>query len=285
MSDPPRLSTRDANSMEAMLLRSAEGDDPPAGAHKRMLVALSLGTEALLSAGTASGTAAASGAGSGLAFAVAKWAGIGIAAGALTVTAVHVAGPTRQATAVSPAPPEAVAIVGPARPGPAPPSLAPAATAAPVAAEGQPELSPEAPKETRFPRAPTGEAPMVAARSSKPTAVPAPLDSPAGRAMRDPLPTPPSLSDEVLALDGARDQLSRRQPAKALELLDRYDAAFPGGRLALEAKVLRIETLVARGDRASASRLAREFLAENPSSAHVGRVRSLLQSIEKGAVP
>lgn len=64
-----------------------------------------------------------------------------------------------------------------------------------------------------------------------------------------------SLSDEVKALERAHD-LASRDPAAALRELDRYRTRFPGGALAAEETVVRVQALLARGDDAKARALA-----------------------------
>jgi hypothetical protein len=87
--------------------------------------------------------------------------------------------------------------------------------------------------------------------------------------------TKPSLSDEVAMLDSARVAL-RADPRASLAQLDAYDARFPQGTLAPEAKLLRIEALLKSGDRPAAEALARPILESEPSSAYGRKVRYLL---------
>ena len=81
---------------------------------------------------------------------------------------------------------------------------------------------------------------------------------------------------ELEAIDNARRALSHGNAALASRLLDRYAARFPKQRLRAEATVLRVETLIARGDRSGASRLGKAFLQNNPKSPYARRVRSLI---------
>ena len=81
---------------------------------------------------------------------------------------------------------------------------------------------------------------------------------------------------ELEAIDNARRALASGNPALASRLLDSYQARFPKPRLRAEATVLRVETLIARGDRAGAARLGRAFLTSNPKSPYARRVRSLI---------
>jgi outer membrane protein assembly factor BamD (BamD/ComL family) len=61
-----------------------------------------------------------------------------------------------------------------------------------------------------------------------------------------------------------------------LSTLDEYARGFPHGALAPEASVLRIEALVAAGDRTAAMRAAQSFLQANPTSPYAQRIESLL---------
>jgi hypothetical protein len=81
---------------------------------------------------------------------------------------------------------------------------------------------------------------------------------------------------ELEAIDAARSALARGDHALASRLLDRYAARFPKPRLGAEATVLRIETLAARGDKKSAARLGKAFLARDPNGPYARRVRSLI---------
>lgn len=87
-----------------------------------------------------------------------------------------------------------------------------------------------------------------------------------------PSPSPPTLEAELAVLDRAREELGAGQVDAALASLDRYDA-LRGVHLALEARVLRIQALAARGERARAAALARELVAEHPDSPLAERAR------------
>jgi hypothetical protein len=90
---------------------------------------------------------------------------------------------------------------------------------------------------------------------------------------------PDPLGDEIAALDEARSALRNHQPANALSALDGYANRFPHGVLAPEATVVRVEALLAGGDRVQAARLGRAFLAAHPDSPLAVRVRSMLDSV------
>jgi hypothetical protein len=87
-----------------------------------------------------------------------------------------------------------------------------------------------------------------------------------------------SLGPEIAIIDAARTALSQRRPESALSLLDRYDAEFPHGGLALETSYLRVEALLALGDRDGANRLATRVLAAHPESVYAKRIRELFGS-------
>jgi outer membrane protein assembly factor BamD (BamD/ComL family) len=73
----------------------------------------------------------------------------------------------------------------------------------------------------------------------------------------------------------AKLALKDRDPQGALSALDEHDAAFPAGAYAEEAAVVRIEALVAAGDRPKAQRVADAFLRRFPESPYAQRVRGM----------
>jgi outer membrane protein assembly factor BamD (BamD/ComL family) len=79
-------------------------------------------------------------------------------------------------------------------------------------------------------------------------------------------------------LDQARSAMATGDPARALSTLDEYARGFPHGALAPEASVLRVEALVAAGDRPAAMRAAQSLLKANPTSPYAQRIESLLGS-------
>lgn len=85
---------------------------------------------------------------------------------------------------------------------------------------------------------------------------------------------PPSLSDEVAALDQARSVLASGDTARALSLLDAY-AHSGGKRLSAEATLLRIEALSRAGRRSEARAIAQRFVAKNVGSPLADRARQL----------
>lgn len=86
-----------------------------------------------------------------------------------------------------------------------------------------------------------------------------------------------SLSDELAALKRASSALGSGDPRSALTELDRYDQVLRGSKLRAEATVLRIEALARSGKTQAASRLAQQFVEQNPGSPLVDRARSFLE--------
>lgn len=86
-----------------------------------------------------------------------------------------------------------------------------------------------------------------------------------------------SLTEEVMALKRAREALAAGRPQKALTELNIYDQRFRGGRLSLEAEVLRIEALAQSGERKAAAARAASFLSAHPSSPYANRVRAIAE--------
>lgn len=92
---------------------------------------------------------------------------------------------------------------------------------------------------------------------------------------------PSALTREVRAIDVARAALDRGDAGGALAALDQHDRDFPAGPLRTEADVLRVDALVARGNRAAAKALAQQLLARDPASAHAKHLRSVVGEAEK----
>jgi hypothetical protein len=84
------------------------------------------------------------------------------------------------------------------------------------------------------------------------------------------------LTDELGALDHARLALSGGDARQALEELDAYDHRFPGGRLQIEAEVLRIDAFAKLGRKDIAHQRAEAFLKRHPNSVLATRVRAHL---------
>ena len=87
-----------------------------------------------------------------------------------------------------------------------------------------------------------------------------------------------TLGREVQALDAVRATLSVGDAAAALAMLDAYARRHPGGRLAIEAEVLRIDALVQSGRSDVAQRRAEAFLKRYPHSVLAPRVRTQIHN-------
>ena len=95
-----------------------------------------------------------------------------------------------------------------------------------------------------------------------------------------PLPRPAAtpaaalLTEELGALDHARLALVNGEGRRTLDELDAYDRRFPGGRLQIEAEVLRIDALAKLGRKEAARQRAEAFLRRHPNSVLATRVRA-----------
>jgi hypothetical protein len=86
------------------------------------------------------------------------------------------------------------------------------------------------------------------------------------------------LSKEVKALELAHRALAAHDPSSALRLLDRYRREFPSGALGSDATVLRVQALLAAGDRATAQRLADSYSTAHPDTPYARRIQDILRS-------
>lgn len=85
-----------------------------------------------------------------------------------------------------------------------------------------------------------------------------------------------SFDDELALVEQARTALASGDASSCLGVLDRYSRVIRGGVFEREVAVMRIEALLARGERARAKALGETFLAKNPNSPYTDRVRSLV---------
>lgn len=124
----------------------------------------------------------------------------------------------------------------------------------------------------------------VRSPASKATATAAPVGSAENAAAASARPEPSAVSssgaarlrEEVALMDRARRALAAGDAAGALVVLDQHQRSFPNGTLGQEAKLLRIEALARRGDRAAARALGQRFLSEHPDTPHRKRIESRL---------
>lgn len=247
MSDPRRLLDEGADSFEARLLRAGQGDAPSARNRRRVMAGL--GLSGVLSASVTASSAKASAQGwlSTSAAGGLRWVGGGALSAVAVWAGVHAVTPT------APAPVPA-------------PQRAPMAATLPA--------NPAASEQAREAPSVVAEADAVApmnevVRPGAARAV-APQRAATAEGAQD------SLSAELGALDGARRALLNHDASGALRLLDAYERRFPKRRLNTEASVLRIEALAARGDRDSAARMGKAFLARHPNGPYARRVSSLI---------
>jgi hypothetical protein len=81
--------------------------------------------------------------------------------------------------------------------------------------------------------------------------------------------------DELTLLQRARAH-ARSAPRRALALVAEHEAQFAGGMFVQEREVIAIEALLASNERATAQARAAAFMKRFPTSAHLRRVRAML---------
>ena len=87
----------------------------------------------------------------------------------------------------------------------------------------------------------------------------------------------PALDGEIRRLDRARAALTRGSSESALAELSAYETERKTTVLEREATVLRIDAMLAQGDREGARALARRYVAAHPGDPHARRLRKLLE--------
>lgn len=239
MKDPRRLLDFGADELELALLRAGDADRPRDAARRAAMVAAGLSGAAIASLPkTASGSA---GVISATRVAAWKWWLLG------AVSSVSLAGAGYWTTARR--------------------EPAVRAVAAPASAPSR-EQPPRADSSTNAPPppAPDAESALVPERTVPTPAAPraAPALSAAG------------IETQIALIDRARSAAASGQPRTTLAVLDEYQKRYPNGVLLQEATLLRVESLLALGDRSSATRLGKAFLAQHPRSALAPRIRSLV---------
>jgi hypothetical protein len=281
MSELTPLLSSTEDDLELLLLRSAEDDEPGAGALPRVAAALGIGAAALGVATTVVMAEQAALGGAAMAkpitlVSVLKWLGVGMTAGALVGGGAHVASRPSHVGAL-------------AHPVPAAPTIAAATPAelrdvAPVVVPPPPPVEPEIEEIPEKPAPARGGAASPAAPSPVTAVPPVAGASPHGSTASFESPPPAtsadrqasSLSEEVHSLDAARRELAAGHARSALTAIDAYRARFPQGSLRTEATVLRVEALLGSGDRAAAEREANAIVRAAPGSRHAARVLDLL---------
>jgi hypothetical protein len=265
MSDPSRLhEDAGADGFERALLQAGRHDREPSDGAERALAALGLASSAsALAASTAARTAATGSTSTGSA---AVGLSVKLVGAALLTTGLVVAGLLALG---GPSASSGVPAVVSASPQPNAPGMTHSGTSEPSQAEraAGDTVASDAVSVDDLPSAPApARSPVLVAarRATSPPVQTAP-------------PPAPSLAEELALVDEARAAIARGDSATAEIMLDAYDARFANGRLALEAKLARIEMLLARGDSAQARSLCEAFLRENPRTAYERRARALLR--------
>ena len=131
------------------------------------------------------------------------------------------------------------------------------------------DLDPAARQTTRT-RSPTGQlAPLHPLDSAPPPHEPTTRDPPPRSTSSTPSIKSPELGAELTLLRDARAALAGADPQQALRLLDAHQQRFPGGLLAEERMVLRVQALCDAGFTERAHQAAQEFTRAYPASPHL----------------
>ena len=257
MSDPKRLLT-EGNELEQQVLRSWGEVGPSSKARQRAL--------AIAGLGTALGVGAIAKAG-------AESAETSIAAKSVAWSAPWLAKAMAGILAIAAATTAVTLVMHPKT---SIPKAAPSVSEPPVPAPRQSDVV--APSSTEMPRSEASPAPVLQATPNlkqTPHNPPRPAATNALRASDSPSPSASGLGAQVTLLDSARRALEANDPTQALRALDTYNATYPSGALSQEAEALRIEALVKAGRLSAAKALASQFIAANPNSPLVRRIRNL----------
>jgi hypothetical protein len=270
MNDPNRLLEEGASGFERQLLSAALTDAPTREARTRLLVSLGV-AGATTTAAASAGGAGATGA---LSTATKAWALKSLCAVALTAAAgavtVRVVGSSAEHD------PGAASAVSTVLATPAPravePVAVPVAQSAPSPMDSSPERPSPVPPRSAARSRPLATAPRVV---TAPTASAPPEASPEAEAFSRPE-WSSRLGEETAALDAARTALRAGRVPETLALLDECARRFPSGLLQPEASAVRVEALLAIGDRAGAETVARALVATAPVTFAAHRVKAML---------
>jgi len=259
------------------LLESARVDAPSKSAFARTAASIGVVGAGMVLSGavhgaTASGaTAVASTAKAGVTstLVIAKWFLIGAVTGSAFSTAAYVAMPPRNTAPAAVQAPTTITNISPPVPAPRPkaPPLPEPLTDPPPAVQRPPEAR-------AMESAPSQEPRSVILPALPSTSTIAPPSADQGSLLRD----------EVAMIDAARAALESRESSTALSILNRYDTRVRTHVLDREARLLRIDALVQSGDRASAARLAQDYLNDLPNDPHAARLRAISASA-RGTAP
>ncbi len=254
-----------ADDFELELIRSAQQDVPSAGAKLKVLSMVATGVAVAGAAHAAAVTVSSKAVATGSAGAAATTGGQSIVTSSVGKAATlsllkwlgagAIAGTVLSAGATAVMPDRSAAIA---------PRVAQAVATAPGIGQPARKLA-GAPNEVPAPETDSDEAPSDVA---PPPSAGAPK---------------PGVVDELKLLDDARKAVAVGDARAALAALDARQKRHGAGTLGPEAEVLRVEALAAAGQRQAAVVRAQGFLAQNPSSPHAGRVRSLLARLRAEA--
>jgi hypothetical protein len=243
---PAQLRVVGATDLERRMLNAAARELPSVELTRRMEQALGIGLAASAAAAAATAAAKTAAAGTGAAVAgasTATWPALSIGLVALAVTGAVVGVEWSNGHRAS-APASGRTVAAATVPAPAAPEL-PALDGPPLVAATSVEHPASAHAQHRSARGPAA---------------------------------PSDLRGQIALLDAARASVASRADARALALLDRYDASYPAGAFRPEASALRIEALGSLGRTAQARTLAQRFLAahaDSPLADRVARVSGL----------
>ncbi len=244
MTDPSRWNEEGADDFERSLLGSAKSDRMPEASRHRIAAALATVTVAgTLEATTSTSTTTGGLLGTAKLVLISAMIAIGAAA---AVYLLRSGTEERAATTVS-----------------APPENAPRREQ--VSSSNAVAVEPTVRVED-LPAAASPASKPASPRTSPPVVASAPGRAAAGS----------NLAAEAALLDGARALLRSGDLAGASASLDAYEREFAAGALAYEAGVMRVDLLVARGERAEAKVRARKLLERQPNGPYATRLRALV---------
>jgi hypothetical protein len=252
MSDPARFRDGGGGELERLVIESVRDEAPSPRTRRRVEAALGLGAATAIST-TATTSALGASIKAGATLVVSKW----IAVAAITVVAgvgaaTYLKHETRLREGTQPAP-----------------SAMRAQPIASSVASGQ-RAMPAIPARAAIPAARSAEPSPSAERPMAPTAAAVPSIPSAMHTL--------TVGDELRLLDDAHAALSAGDTDRAMALLDRHDReASKPAALAPEALALRAEVCARTGDRTSAARIAKQFLATYGSWPEAQRMRTLLE--------
>ena len=137
----------------------------------------------------------------------------------------------------------------------------------PAAQPDQPDLAASVEPSPKAAPTPAGREPRGDGDSPRPNAVAeaSPVDAEV-------------LVQETRLVDRARAELAAGRAARTLVALDEYQARFPRPRYAPEALYLRMEALLALGNRPAARQVASRLASSHPSSPHAARAEAVLST-------